>query len=452
MKYLFSIALLMLSVGLISNQTAEEKVNYFSNNAFGNPVTGKAGEYYNGVTYVAYQGEKEDPYVVAYDHKKDKWRGPYKAGTSLLGKTPGRKIDNHGKPTLVVDGEGYIHIVFGGHGGTRDLGENKLGNYHDGKQIHVKSKRPMDISEWEEVENITPFGTYSQFMKLDNGDIYLFFRHGAHRSNWVYQVSKDNCRTFSPKVSFLKTKPSNEVNDWDSWYVNLQKGEGNDILLSYNYHFCKSVKKGHDGERHHCYYMKFDTDTKQFFNVKGEALTLPITKEYADQKTLAINTGDQWNHIGRSDLNDEGYPHISWYEGAHGGKRHGGPKQLMHYQWTGDEWVGGETNVPNKARGELVAKSKNEVSYLLEDNENKLGNVAWWESHDGGAEFKKSKVLLEEKGGKLLMSHFIRNAHPDAKVIVTQNIKGTAYSKVYLLGENGPIKRKQSEADVLQLN
>ena len=28
---------------------------------FGNPITGNCAEYYNGVTYIAYQGEKEDP-------------------------------------------------------------------------------------------------------------------------------------------------------------------------------------------------------------------------------------------------------------------------------------------------------------------------------------------------------------------------------------------------------
>lgn len=68
-----------------------ETVDYCVNNAFGNPITGNCAEYYNGVTYIAYQGEKEDPYVVAYNHKESKWIGPYKAGVSLLGKNPNKK-------------------------------------------------------------------------------------------------------------------------------------------------------------------------------------------------------------------------------------------------------------------------------------------------------------------------------------------------------------------------
>ena len=453
MKSFFSITIILLSVLFNSCQAQHEKVNYFANNAFGNPITGKTAEHYNGVTYIAYQGEKEDPYVVAYDHVSDKWIGPYKAGTSLLGKTPGKKTDNHGKPTLVVDGEGYIHLVFGGHGGSPDLGENTLGNYNGGKQIHVKTKKPLDISQWEEVDNITPFGTYSQFIKMDNGDIYLFFRHGAHRSNWVYQVSKDNCRTFSDEVSFLKAKPAGpnkkSSDAWDSWYINLEKGSENEIVVSYNYHLCYGIGNIHYGERHNCYYMRFDTEKNEWYNIKGETLQLPITKEYADTMTLAVNTGERWNHIGRVGLNNQAHPHISWYEGEDDGSVHGGPKQLVNYYWTGNEWVGGKTNLPIEARGEMEVNSPDSINYLLGSSAGKSGEVAWWKSVDGGKEFSKGEVLFSNEGGTFDLSHFVRNAHPDARIVATQKIKGTDYSRIYLLGDKGPVMRSKAEADVL---
>ena len=433
--------------------TEQEKVDYFSNNAFGNPIVGNAGEYYKGVTYIAYQGEKTDPYVVAFDHKNNKWVGPYKAGTSLLGKNG--KIDSHGKPSLVVDGEGYIHLVFGGHGGTPDLGENTLGNYNSGKQIHVKTKQPMDISEWEEVDNITPFGTYSQFLKMDNGDIYLFYRHGAHRSNWVYQVSTDNGHTFSPKVSFLKAKPTSPTpesdNVWDSWYINLKKGNGNEIIVSYNYHLCHSRDKVHYGERHHCYYMRFDTDKNEWYNVKNELLQLPITKEYADTMTLAVNTGERWNHIGRVGLNHHNHPHISWYEGDDDGTKHGGRKQLVNYFWNGKEWIGGNTNLPVEGRGEAQVTSLESISYLLGSAQGKSGEVAWWKSTDGGKLFSKEEVLVNKDGGKFDLSHFIRNAHLEARIIASQKINGTDYSRIYLLGDKGPVMRPKEEAEVLTI-
>lgn len=453
MRNLITLMFIFFGTLLVYCQSEQEEVNYFSNNAFGNPIVGKAGEYYKGVTYVSYQGEKEDPYVAAYDHKNKKWIGPYKAGVSLLGKTPGKRIDNHGKPTLVVDKEGYIHVVFGGHGGSKALGKNTLGNYNCGKQIHLVTKKPMDISSWEVVDNLTPFATYSQFLKMDNGDIYLFYRHGAHRSNWVYQVSKDNCRTFSPKVSIVKAKPTagtEECSDiWDSWYLDYQHGNGNEILVTYNYHVCKNMRP-HDSERHNCYFMKFDTDNNKWYNVKGDLLELPINKEYADTMTLVKNTGDKWNHIGITALNNLGNPHVCWYQGEDDGSINGGAKRKVNYQWTGKEWIGSSTNLPIEGRGEVQVLSTDSIRYLLSHKAGKSGVVAWWLSSNGGEVFTKEKNIIKAEGRKFSMSHFIRNAHPDAQIIATQKIEGTNYSRVFLLGDNGPVKRLKKGGDILK--
>lgn len=194
----------------VTGQSLQEStiLDYFTDNGLSNAVATiqhPAGQYYKGATYAAYQGPLEDPYVAAYDHATAKWSGPFKAGESILGKTPGAKIDNHGKPAMIIDDAGYIHLIFGGHGGLPRHGTNALGDTHNGQQLHVVSKRPEDISSWEVLDNIPPFGTYSQFVKMDNGYIYLFYRHGAHRSDWVYQKSTDNGRSFAPPVSVLKT-------------------------------------------------------------------------------------------------------------------------------------------------------------------------------------------------------------------------------------------------------
>ena len=209
-------------------------VDYFSDNGFSNPIATMqhpCAEYYNGTTYIAYSGPHEDPYVCAYTHASGRWFGPVRAGENLIGKTPDpvdkKEVDDHGRPALIIDGEGYIHLVFGGHGGHWEYGNNTLGKPGKGKQTHVVSKRPEDISAWEVLDNISPFGTYSQFVKMEDGDIYLFYRHGSHRSNWVYQKSADNCRTFTSPVSVLLHKAQDsDPNIHDAWYAWFENGNG----------------------------------------------------------------------------------------------------------------------------------------------------------------------------------------------------------------------------------
>jgi len=433
-----------------------EMVDYFADNGLGNSVVTKAesGEHYKGVTYVAYQGTLEDAYVAAYNHRTQKWDGPYKAGVSILGKTPGKR-DGHGKPTLIVDDEGFIHVAFGGHGGLKSHGENTLGNPHSGKQIHVVSKEPMDISSWEELDNISPFGTYSQFLKMDNGDIYLFYRHGGHQSNWTYQKSTDHGRTFSPEVSILKTKKRGTPDVADAWYADFRYGEGNDIIATFNYHKCKTGNLKHDGERHNAYYMVLNTDNSGWRNVKGEKLTLPITKEHADSLALIEDTGDLWTHIGTVILDDKGNPIVTSFISEHMGLKNGGPRHLKAYHWKGNEWIAGSDSIlpiiTNDAKSDIQFTSPNEINLILAYNDDSNnGEVAWWNSTDDGKNFTKGDVWFKSKNKRFALSPWIRNAHPDARILAAGISGNGEHVQMFLLGDNGPIKRLKTEADIIE--
>ncbi|HDY69086.1 MAG TPA: hypothetical protein ENH85_15010, partial [Candidatus Scalindua sp.] len=319
-----------------------------------------------------------------------------------------------------------------------------------GAMKHVVSKRPLDITEWEELDNIPPFGTYNQFVKMDNGDIYLFYRHGAHRSNWVYQLSTDNGRTFAPPVSVLKTKQTTGTEEnpdiQDSWYAWFANGQGNDIIVTYNYHVCK--RPNHDGERHNCYYMVFDTDMNEWHNIKGEKLTVPVTKEEADVKTLVANTEDKWTVRGAVRLDDDGNPHIIFYQGELLGLNDVGPKQVIYYRWTGKKWMTAESTDLPIATGDIMVSSPDNARLLLAGKKDDNVELAWWNTKDGGQSFKKGEVLYNRKKSGIRTSAIIRNAHPDARVIISGNHKGD-YKKMYLVGDNGPVKRLKVEADQL---
>ncbi|TWO34504.1 hypothetical protein E1J38_001220 [Seonamhaeicola sediminis] len=454
-----------------ANKTKKQKtidagskmVDYFADNGFGNAVAivqHPSGVYHEGITYVAYQGALEDPYVASYNHTTKEWKGPFKAGVSEMGKDPNRKkkIDNHGKPALLIDDAGYIHIAFGGHGGTREDGPNPLGNHHYGKNLHAVSKKPLDISEWETLDNISLFGTYSQFIKMDNGDIYLFYRHGAHRSNWVYQKSTDNGKNFGAPVSFLKHKRRTDIEAEDSWYPWVSKGNGDDIIVAFDYHICRDNNnaqdsRGHIPERHNLYYMVFDTKTGVWKNVKNEPLTIPLTKEMADEKTLVSTIAEDWTFQGIADVDPNGNPHVGILVGSDVGEKRSAPKRIQLFRWDGQEWLQSENIDIPKGNGDLEVTSAKEVSLYLEHESNgNVGEISRWDSFDGGNTFKKESVLLSRKNSSFVISSLIDNPHPDARIIVGEKERGTDFRKMYLLGDSGPIKRSKTEAQILKNN
>ena len=125
-------------------------------------------------------------------------------------------------------------------------------------------------------------------------------------------------------------------------------------------------------------------------------------------------------------------------------------KQTTHYRWNGNEWVGGTSVSNTEARGDFKLSSELDVSYLLAYKEETDGVVAWWNSTDGGASFMKGDELLRRENSSWAISSIIRNAHPDAQVIVAEKPPGSDFRYMYLLGEGGPVPRDRSDATLLE--
>lgn len=422
---------------------------YFAENGFGKPVQTlqhPAGEYYNEVTYVAYQGPHEDPYVCAYNHKTKTWTGPIQAGVSALGDDPPvtdpDKIDNHGRPTLFVDGQGYIHVVFGGHGGHRGLGRNPLGFNGSGQQTHVVSKKPGDISAWELLDNISPFGTYSQLVKMSNGNIYLFYRHGSHRSDWVYQKSIDNGRTFARPVSILKHQPQTaHPTVYDAWYAWFKEGPDDTVICAFNYHPC-ATKSGHSSERLNAYVMKMITADDSWENIKGEKLNTPLSKAVADTMTMIVETNGKKTRLGTILADTAGKTHLYFKGGSK-------DPSFFYHSWTGSDWHTTRMTDSKISDADFFIGKDQKIKLLVTEQLGDMGEIAWWTPKDDGINWDKGAPLLSVKKANLEMSALIRNAHPDAQVIVAEipNDPISLYSKLYLLGDAGPVSRKQPQKD-----
>lgn len=430
---------------------AAASVDHFADNGYGNPVSTMqhpAAEHFNGVTYVAYSGPHEDPYVAAYVHATGQWIGPVQAGVNPMGKSPDQidpgELDNHGRPALVVDRQGYLHLVFGGHGGEPELGQNNFGTPGKGRFTHVVSQNPGDITAWKTLDNISPFGTYSQWVKTAGGDLYLFYRHGSHRSDWVYQKSTDNGRTFAPPISVLKHKVSADKQTvHDTWYAWFENGQGDTITASYVYHPC--ANPGHTAHRNNTYYMLMDSRDGSWTNVQGERLALPVTKESADRLTLIQATGKENPITAPATSMPGGRPHI-FFRFPHG--------EVRYFLWDGKLWLPPATVADARGGGhdgDFIIDAPLRVRMLLDRNEAGVGSVGWWNTADGGRTWTRGADLIARPDTGFETTAFVRNAHPDARMLVAGKSANQEhlYHRMYLIGDRGPLSRPAAEASHL---
>ena len=443
-------ALALLACLAAAGSAPATEVPYFADNGYGNPVSSlqhPAGEYHEGVTYVAYQGPHEDPYVAAYVHATRRWIGPFQAGVSPMGKSPDQidraELDNHGKPALVVDRQGYLHLVFGSHGGDPKHGRNPLGEFFmgtKGRMTHAVSARPRDISSWRVLDNIPPFGTYHQWVKLPNGDLYLFYRHGGHRSDWVYQKSVDDGRTFSPPLSVLKHKVSSlDPSVHDSWYAWFDNGRGDTITASYVYHPCANPK--HTAHRQNTYFMQLDTRTGAWTNVQGRRLESPVTKESADQLTLIEATGTLRSTHGTCHIDEHGHPHAAFPVG----------QEVRYYRWDGSAWQAPAAVAAGAGRvndGDFIIESPSRVRMILALATEAGSEIGWWNTADGGRTWKKGATLVASAERSFGLSALLRRAHPDALMLLASRHPADPhlYRQMLVVGERGPLTRPAAEA------
>jgi len=55
--------------------------------------------------------------------------------------------------------------------------------------------------------------------------------------------------------------------------------------------------------------------------------------------------------------------------------------------------------------------------------------------------FDKNEILYLKDKGSFAISSLIENAHPDARMIITPRTSTKDLKKMYLIGDNGAVKR-----------
>ncbi|WP_264556862.1 BNR repeat-containing protein [Halocatena marina] len=437
-----------------AHKQPDSEQDYITNTASDHPTSGGStptAHYYNGSTYFTYLGGCDDyfdPFAMSYDHATGTVNGPVHIGDNPLADVE----DGHSVPAIIVDDDGYIHVIYGGHG------------HYRGRQTHAVSRTPEDISSWEILDNIDPETTYPSFIKKRDGTLYLFYRAGNHRDDWVYVTSTDNGRTFSDPTAFASAGNrrhglyGHDVSYEDSWYLSFYKGRNGSIHVTGLYHACHDSysyplenmpEPRHGYNRFGTYYLRMNPD-ETWENAAGESIDVPFDKTLADEKLRLYDTGPDYvlaaprmgyHDVGGSNSNTAhgvyDTPHLVFPT------RNGMSGGFTFARWGGDSWEIHEEGTP---WGPMFMKSPQDIRIYQSDR------VAWggpvndsepdsgeYRSTDGGETWER---VGDVQNDQLHQQTVAYNYHNDAKVMALNYSDDRAKNaqRIYLYGDSGFVR------------
>jgi len=364
--------------------------------------TYSSAAYYNGKTYISYNGYYDRPYIIAYTHATNTWSDPVEISTNALGVT-----DDHGMPAILIDNAGYIHCIFGAHNSAF---------------YYSKSDNPEDITAW--TPQASPAnGTYPQLIQLSDNTIYLFYRSAtAPDDDWGYITSADGGSSWS---AFTKVSE-------DYAYCLYRKGTG-DII-----HCCMHGDQTTSLARENIYYMYFNgTNWK---NIAGTNLSLPLT--LADSASIiAYDSGNYYIANKCIDFDASNNPFILFSESTV-------PTGMTDYNMkilrrSGGSWVVDSLGIG----GELmciylsaldVQDSNNLDAYISQEDSCAVNwDLEKWTSSDAGVTWTKESTI--KRGAKYNWVVKIRDCHVNAKILFSeyQAYDYNAINRGYLYGDGG---------------
>ena len=185
---------------------------------------------------------------------------PPKARESRTGTSTILEWDSHNSVTLAVDADGYIHLS---------------GNMHVNGLTYFRSTRSGDISSLVQVMQMTGENenrcTYPRFIKTAAGELIFRYRDGGSgNGNDIYNVYSTQTQQWTRLVDVPLTDGQGQMNAYasqpelrpDNWYH-----------MFWVWRDTPDCSTNHDLS-----YIK-SPDMRRWFNVKGEAVQLPVTFE-----------------------------------------------------------------------------------------------------------------------------------------------------------------------------
>jgi len=227
----------------------------------------------DGKTHVVWQDANREGYfarIRALDRNTGKWSPTY---------TLGEGRDNHARPTITVDSQGYLHVIIGGH--------------HSGLQYR-RSVRSNDASEWTEIET---FGktTYPLLICGPDDTLYLTGRHDAGWKGMDFYVKPPGEKWQHRGLLVAKQK---RYQYYAAYHNALAWGPDHKTLhMSVGFFMGDKVRKGEhardpQGLHQAVGYMRSDNFGKTWTKADGAPIELPATTDTIDLIDEGIRARD----------------------------------------------------------------------------------------------------------------------------------------------------------------
>ena len=304
---------------------------------------------FEGKQYIAYYDAEGWMVIGSRLLNEDTWtlkRSQYK----------GNVKDAHNVISLMVDGEGYLHVAFDHHGHPLNYCRSVAPH-----SLELGDKEPMTGVDEKDV-------TYPEFYRLANGDLLFAYRSGASgRGNLVLNRYSLKTRQWE-RVQDILIDGENLRNAYWQLYV-YAKGP---IHLSWVWRETWLVETNHDL----CYARSFDGG-ETWYKTTGEIYELPIRLDNAEYACRIPQNSELINQTSMS-ADAEGNPFIAtywrdqdsdipqyrlvWFDGKQW------QSQQVSNRTTPFSLKGGGTKMIPISRPRMVV-DKNEAYYIFRDEE-----------------------------------------------------------------------------------
>ena len=96
----------------------------------------------------------------------------------------------------------------------------------------------------------------------------------------------------------------------------------------------------------------------------------------------------------------------------------------------------------------MIVESPEVARMLLSAGNSDTGEVSWWKTTDGGLSWQRGESLIQAPNVSFVVSALVRNAHPDGRIVAYENNRAQdhLYRRLFLLGDSGPVGRREEEA------